>query len=371
MSIRGLVVIAIAFTSLAPTVARAISLDDIEARTASRTVQIVPVLNKGGETGSGFLIGASGGKILIATAYHVVAASAAKEPKSVFELRWNLRPDRCAEQATPISMYHLVGTDGGRGPDVALIVADAGCEFDVRQVPSAWAEGTPSAGSRFFAIVPTGDPVQFYFGDDCLKTNSCVHMEALKLAVGGEVNEPGMSGSPVVSKAGLVGLVGGSNTVVAEPALGLALSICGEKGDRKSISGFDSAKLTCVSSPTGALVPAVFADTKVSLGCDPKIGQKLRDSSEIGTAYLCRLDLLEKNWKARQAGLDCRQWELCRDAWFDSVSKSAFVLGFDPPNEWNLLLELLDLHGYPADLVLSNPDRIGDLRKIFREHGFE
>ena len=49
-------------------------------------------------------------------------------------------------------------------------------------------------------------------------------METLELVVGGEVNEPGLSGSLVVSQ-----LVRGSNVVVSEPAVRLVMALCGEK----------------------------------------------------------------------------------------------------------------------------------------------
>ncbi|UQE03536.1 serine protease [Bradyrhizobium japonicum] len=374
MKVNGICAIAIA--SFVSSETLAMSLSDIQDSVASRVVQIVPTLQQGGELGSGFLIGAANGQILIATAYHVVEASADRKPDTTFEVRWATRPDGCSERPIPKSVHHLVGLNGGRGPDIALVVADVSCAVDMRQVPSAWAGGPPSPGSRFSAIFPAGDPpaarfVRFYFDDDCLRKNTCIHMEMLELAVGGQVNEPGMSGSPVVSKAGLVGLVRGSNVVVSEPALGLVMAMCGEKQGQMTIPGFDSGKVKCMSSPSGTLIPPVFADAKKPAGCDPKIGRRLHDMNEIGVAYRCRLGLLEKNWKVRQSQLDCRQWERCRDEWFAAVSDAGFVLGSHPPDEWEDLLNLLGLRRYPVDLVLSTPDRAADLRKEFQVHGFE
>ncbi|MGY4399253.1 hypothetical protein [Bradyrhizobium sp. USDA 3315] len=372
MKVNG--ICAIAISASLSTGALAMSLSDIQDSVASRVVQIAPI--KGGELGSGFLIGAANGQILIATAYHVVEEVKDQKPETVFEVRWTSHPDGCSERPIPKSVHHLVGLNDDPAPDVALIVADFNCAINVRQVPSAWGGGPPSPGSRFSAIVPAGDPpttkfVRFYFEDDCLRKDRCVRMERLELAVGGEVNEPSMSGSPVVSKAGLVGLVRGSNTVVSEPALGLVRALCGEKEGHMTIPGFDSEKVKCMSSPPGALIPSVFADAGKPAGCDPKIGQKLHDMNEIGVAYRCRLDLLEKNWKVRQSQLDCRQWELCRVEWFATVSAAGFVLGLHPPDEWEDLLNLLGLRSYPADLVLSTPDRAADFRKEFQAHGFE
>ncbi|MCA6098181.1 trypsin-like serine peptidase [Bradyrhizobium australafricanum] len=372
MRLKG--IFATAFAWFVSTGALAMSLSDIQDSVASRVVQIVPA--RGGELGAGFLIGAANGQILIATAHHVVAAPNDGEAETNFEIRWTSRPDGCSDRPIPKSVHHLVGLNGGPAADVALVVADLSCAINVRQVPSAWAGGTPSPGSRFSAIVPAGDPpttkfVRFYFDDDCLKKNRCVRMERLELTVGGQVNEPGMSGSPVVSKAGLVGLVRGSNSVISEPVLGLIKALCGEKEGHMTIPGFDSAKVKCMSSPSGAVIPSVFADAGKSAGCDPKIGQRLHDMNEIGIAYRCRLDLLEKNWTVRKSALDCRRWELCRDDWFATVSDAGFVLGLHPPDEWEDLLSLLGLRSYPVDFVLSNPDRVADFRKEFQAHGFD
>jgi hypothetical protein len=93
--------------------------------------------------------------------------------------------------------------------------------------------------------------------------------------------------------------------------------------------------------------------------------------NEIGVAYRCRLDLLEKNWMARKSQLDRRQWESYRDEWFAAVSDAGFVLGLHPPDEWEDLMNLLGLRNYSVDLILSTPDRAADFRKELRAHGFE
>ena len=242
----------------------AMSLDDIESRVTSRTIQIQS-LKFGNDDGSGFLLAASGKRVLIATAYHVVNAPEGSDPKTLFRIRWTSRPDACTEWATPISVHHLVGGDGHAGPDVAIIVADADCEVNVRPIPSAWAEKPPSPGSRFFAFIPTGNPPavqvrRFYFDDACLKTNSCVRMATLELVVSNTPNEPNNSGAAVVSKMGLVGVLTRTDTVVSEPALDLTLAMCSEKGEQKTVSGYNSTSLRCASSPAGISIPKFRAE---------------------------------------------------------------------------------------------------------------
>lgn len=372
MKVKAICMIALGWLCAAG--ASAMSQSDIRDSVASRVVQIVP--RGAGEYGAGVLIGAANGQVLIATAYHVVEAAKDRKPEDVFDIRWAAGATHCNDGPNPKSVHYLDGLNGGRAPDVALIVADTKCMTSVRQVPSAWSPGPPSPGSRFDAIVPVGDRaktifVRFYFDDDCLRKDQCVHMDRLELTVAGEVNEPGMSGSPVISKAGFVGLVRSSDAVVSAPALDLVRTLCSENQGRLTIPGFDSEKVKCMSSPSGALIPSAFSDAGKRTGCDPKIGQQLHDMNEIGVAYSCRLDHVETNWKARQSQLDCRQWEFCRDQWFATVSEAGFVLGMHPPEEWEELLELLGLRSYPVDLVMSTPDRAADFRKEFRAHGFE
>jgi hypothetical protein len=356
--------------------AQELSLGDVFARAASRVVMI----NAGDEDGTGYVMASSGKQVLIATSRHVVVpVLEAKKP--AIALRWVSAPGGCAPSPRAISVHWLEQADR-QAFDVALIVADAGCSPDLRTVPSAWAGGEPSPGSRFHAVrVTTGEPPviagvgPFWFADDCLKSGQCINRTRLELWTQG-FTEAGMSGSPVVTQAGIAGIVRGGNYVSAWPSAEITAAVCA--GTRvPNTHGYNAVGLTCRSAPDSVPIPAALAQAgptplppAVQGGCDPRTGQPLRDRSEIGTSYKCRLENLARDWESRAGRLNCLDWERCREPWLKAVADNGFTLGLNPPAEWTALLDVLELRPYPADLVLSHPDRIADFRTEFEKHGF-
>lgn len=354
--------------------ARELTLTDIIDRAASRVANI----EVGGEEGTGYVFASSSTQVLIATARHVVAP-ALDNSRLVPSVRWAFAPDGCSPNLRAKATYSVV-RDGQSSIDVALIVADADCSSDLAALPSAWVAGEPTPGSRFHAVRATGNPSRkndvgpFWFSDTCLNAGGCIDRKMLTLSIQG-FTEQGMSGAPVVTQQGIVGLVLGSDDVAVWPALQILTALCAGKSQFQAY-GFDISGLACQGAgsdvipnsraeaePTG---PSTGAQGK----CDPRIGKALRDSSELGDAYLCRLNNLARTWEADSRRLNCLEWSDCREPWLKIVAENGFPLGLSPPTEWTDLLDLLGLHRNPADLVLSNPSRIADFGAAFAKQGF-
>ncbi|WP_128956581.1 serine protease [Bradyrhizobium zhanjiangense] len=353
---------------------RELTLTDIIDRAASRVANI----KVGGAEGTGYVFASSSTQVLIATARHVVE-SALDTSRLIPSVRWAFAPDGCSPDLRAKATYSVV-RDGQSAIDVAVIVADADCSPDLGALPSAWVAGEPTPGSRFHAVRAMGNPPTkndvgpFWFSDTCLKAGGCIDRKRFTLSIQG-FTEKGMSGAPVVIQQGIVGLVLGGDDLAAWPALQIITALCAGKSQFQP-HGFDISGLACqaagsdVISNTLAEAEPTGPSTGAQGKCDPRIGKALRDSSELGEAYLCRLDNLARAWEAGSRRLNCLEWSACREPWLKIVAENGFPLGLSPPTEWADLLDLLGIYRNPADLVLSHPSRIADFRAAFAKQGF-
>lgn len=356
--------------------AQDLALDEIVTRTSARLV-IVQTVGSDTPGGTGYVLAVKDGQALIATARHTVEP-AFSAGGALTEMRWAKTPPSCEEKFTAKSV-HALERQGERAFDVAIMVADLECSPDFRAVPSAWREREPVQGSRFFALRLSGNPPSaqsvgpFWFADACLRANTCIDRKALTLRTQG-TTEAGMSGTPVLTKAGMAGLVLGMDDVAAWPSVQVTERLCAGL-QLANISGFDAGGLACKAAPTSAVISVRLLesafDDDTTQGCDPRLGQELRDRAERGAAYKCRLEGLDQDWKKESARLDCREWNACRDRWFEVVARNGFPLGMEPPTEWLDLLNSIGLRDNYADIVLSNPDRIADFRAEFERNGFK
>jgi len=364
----GLLLLACGYlTSIAE--ARQLTLNDIIDRAASRIASI----NVGDNKGTGYVFASSSTQVLIATARHVVE-SALDANRLIPSLRWAFVPDGCSPDLRAKATYSVV-RDGQSTIDVAVVVADADCSPDLRALSSAWVAGEPTPGSRFHAVRATGNPPKkndvgpFWFSDTCLKAAGCIDRKRLALLTQG-FTEKGMSGAPVVTQQGIVGLVLGSDEVAAWPALQIITALCAGRS-RVEAYGFDISGLACRAAGADVIPNALAEAEPAGAGkCDPRIGKALRDSSELGDAYICRLNNLARAWEVGSRRLNCLEWRDCREPWLKIVAENGFPLGLSPPTEWTDLLDLLGIYRNPADLVLSHPSRIADFRAAFAKQGF-
>lgn len=374
---RLVALLLLTFCSLTTSIARAreLTLSDIIDRAASRVANITV----GGSDGTGYVFTSSGTQVLIATARHVVELALGTNPLTP-SVRWAFAPNGCSPDLRAKATYSIV-RNGQSTVDVAVIVAEADCAPDLRSLPSAWVAGEPTPGSRFHAVRATGNPPKkndvgpFWFSDACLKAGECIDRKRMTLSIQG-FTEQGMSGAPVATQQGIVGLLLGSDDLAAWPALQITTALCAGKSQFQS-QGFDISGLACQAAGSD-VIPSSLAEAELigpSTGaagkCDPRIGKALRDSFELGDAYLCRLNNLARAWEIGSRRLNCLEWNDCRQPWLKIVADNGFPLGLSPPTEWTDLLDLLGLHRNPADLVLSHPRRIADFRAAFAKQGFQ
>jgi hypothetical protein len=350
--------------------ARSIELEDLVGRVRERIVKV--------DQGMGYVVQSDDqGNVLIATVLHNIKEKFEHGGVGAIEIAAVTPLQGCGAKIVPKAVHWPSGGEGNLAPDLALIVGLASCARELRDVPSAWIIERPSPGSAFytFAFLPgvsdgleRRGPVYFADGclpDDCIKDNQRLVMQNFG-------DDPGMSGAPVLTKDGVAGILFGDGRAYITPVIEALASLCGSgEAGASNVSGF-----LCAKAPADArAVPAtLLAENLTTVAhpakCDPRVGKELRDNSEIGRAYACRLDRLEVLWRERAAGLNCLEWANCRDTWFATVGEAGFPLGFSPPPDWGLLLQLLDMHGYPVELVLSNPDKIQEFRKLFVGKGF-
>lgn len=381
MIFRAILLAVFAIGSSSLVSARELSLGEIVSRATARvvTVREQAGADAGSVKGTGYIVGNVGSLMLVVTARHTVAP-VLDANGALPTLQWANAPNGCPTSFAAASV-HSLSRANAPAFDVAVIVGDARCAPDLLAVPSAWSNGEPIRGSRFHALrvrweEPVVDDVgPFWFADRCLPQNTCIDRRALVLETQG-TTEAGMSGSPVLTGQGIAGIVQGADQLAAWPSVEVTADICAGL-PAPSTNGFDPAGLVCVTAPDASstispsLAKAAFATEEETDGrCDRRIGKALRDPSEIGSAYKCRIEYLTQDWAQRSADLNCSDWTFCRDFWFSIVRQNGFSLGVDSPQDWLDLQDSLGLHRSPLDLVLAGPEHIHDFRDTLESHGF-